>query len=67
MYEIFAWANEFLRHNSPRLAVMSSWSLGFFFLGRPFCRGGGAEVPLKKDPLGTSGSTRANSGDGYGG
>lgn len=34
-------------YDSPRFAVMRSWSLGFFFLGRPFCRGGGAVAPLK--------------------
>lgn len=35
--------------NSPRLAVIVSRSLGFLFLGRPFCLGGGttAAAPLK--------------------
>lgn len=33
--------------HSPKLAVRPSISLGFRFLGRPFCRGVGA--PLKKE------------------
>lgn len=36
--------NEKIFDYSPRLAVIASKSLGFLFLGRPFCLGGGTPV-----------------------